>query len=128
MMSNDLLLQFKQEVLDAGPESTLPSNLSESWIERLSYSIERYLDNDDEAGVSLVLGAILHILMGKSRGAEISYSIEQMFDFFMDYRVELALEEVRRKTEIFIGPATLDNIFTNRDVEVIRGALEHALH
>lgn len=123
MMSNDLLFQFKQEVLDAGTESTLPCNLSEKWLGRLSYSIERYLDHDDESGISLVLGAIIHILMGKSRGEGVSYSVDQIFDYFMGYRIELALEEIRRKTEIFVDPATLENIFTNRDVEVIRRAI-----
>ncbi|GLU39181.1 hypothetical protein [Pseudomonas sp. NBRC 100443] len=128
MMSNDLLFQFKQEVLDAGPESTLPCNLSENWLGRLSCSIERYLDHDDESGVSLVLGAIVHILMGKSRGGGVSYSVDQMFDCFMDYRIELALEEIRRKAEIFIDPATLENIFTNRDVEVIKSAIDKIRH
>ena len=44
--------------------------------------------------------------------------IDKLFEHMQDYRIELALEEVRRKTDVSPEPATLESIFTNRSVEV----------
>ena len=40
-----------------------------------------------------------------------------MFEYMQSYRLELALEEIRRKTEVKVVPATLETIFTDRDLE-----------
>ena len=37
---------------------------------------------------------------------------------FGDYRLEVSLEQVSRKTEIRAEPATLETIFANREVRV----------
>lgn len=39
-----------------------------------------------------------------------------MFKYFQDYRIEIALESVRRRTDIKPEAATLETIFTERDV------------
>lgn len=112
---NDLLQRFKLEVLDQGPEACLPVNLSEEWRETLSQVIERYLDDDSQ--FSLVVGALLGILFGKNPGAEVTVPLDTMFEYMQSYRLELALEEIRRKTEVKVVPATLETIFTDRDLE-----------
>ncbi|MDT4881401.1 hypothetical protein FQZ97_1172590 [compost metagenome] len=114
---NDLLQRFKLEVLDQGAEACLPVNLSEEWRETLSQVIERYLDDDDDSQFSLVVGALLGILFGKNPGAEVSVPLDTMFEYMQSYRLELALEEIRRKTEVKVVPATLETIFTDRDLE-----------
>lgn len=119
---NDLLEQFKLDVLDQGPEACLPVNLSEEWRETLSQGIERYLDDEDDSRLSLVLGALVIILFGKNPGAEVNMPLETIFEHMQSYRLELALEEVRRKTEVKIVPATLETIFTDRDLEFMPSA------
>ncbi len=119
---NDLLEQFKLDVLDQGPEACLPVNLREEWRETLSQGIERYLDDEDDSRLSLVLGALVIILFGKNPGAEVSMPLETIFEHMQSYRLELALEEVRRKTEVKIVPATLETIFTDRDLEFMPSA------
>lgn len=42
--------------------------------------------------------------------------MEDMFRYFEDYRIELALEALRRRTSVQAEPATIESIFTNREV------------
>ena len=89
--------------------------------------MERYFDeiegSEDATGkdnMSLPLAAIVHILFAKNSGEEIEASMEEMFKNFQDYRIELALEEVRRSTNIKTEPATIASIFTDRDLTISR--------
>jgi hypothetical protein len=68
--------------------------------------------------MSLPLVAIIHILFAKNEGLVVEESMEDMFRYFEDYRIELALEVVRRKTCVQAEPATIKNIFTNRQVRI----------
>ena len=43
MATPNLLARFRDEVLLAGPESSLPSNLSQFWLEELQNHLERYV-------------------------------------------------------------------------------------
>lgn len=43
--------------------------------------------------------------------------MEDMFTYMQRFRIELALEEVSRKTDIKYEPATLDTILTERGGE-----------
>ena len=121
MSENQLLSRFRDEVLYAGPESTLPGNLDDFWLAELSRSLEQFFDredSEDEEGkvLSLPLAAVVHILFVKNGGNEIKESMDTIFDHMQSYRVELALEEVRRKTDVKADPVTLESIFTNRNV------------
>ncbi|MBB32023.1 MAG: hypothetical protein V7751_02600 [Pseudoalteromonas distincta] len=125
-MSEDKMLQrFQQEVLSSGPEATLPANLSHFWLKELQQCLDRYFENlsdpestEDEQSMALPLAAVLHILFAQNGSKEVEVSLEKVFRNFEDYRLELALEEISRVTHIKTGPATLDSIFTNRDVVV----------
>lgn len=126
MDNSEILRKFRDEVLQSGPESTLPKNLSDYWLGALQQHLDDYLEGvgerdeeDDEAGssMSLPLAAIIHILFAKNGGEAVSYGLEEMFENFQNYRIELALEEINRKTDMKSAPATLQTIFTNRDVE-----------
>ena len=68
--------------------------------------------------MSLPLAAILHILFAKSGGDSVEASLEEMLRYFEDYRIELALEEIRRKTDVKTEPATIATIFSNREIMV----------
>jgi hypothetical protein len=117
MSEQDYLLQrFKLEVLDGGPEACLPANLSDEWRETLSQVIDRYVDDCDDSQFGLVMAALLRILSGKNSGAEVNVPLDKMFEYLQFYRLELALETVRRETDVKAVPATLKTIFTDRDL------------
>jgi hypothetical protein len=132
MAHPNLLARFRDEVLLTGPESSLPSNLPEFWLDELQDHLERYfndLNSDSDAeekdlDISLPLAAVIHILFAKNGGEAISESSEKLFGYFQDYRLELALEEITRKTHVAAEAATIETIFTNRDVLVERGLLK----
>ena len=125
MSEKHILKRFKEEVMMLGPEATLPSNLSDYWLTEIQQSLERYFDSvqgpedmEGEGSISLSLAAVVHILFAKSGGEPIQSSLEEMFKHYEDYRIELALEEVRRKTDVQTEPATIATIFTNRVVTI----------
>ena len=64
---------------------------------------------------------LLHILCTKSGGEAVTISQDKLFDHLCDYRIELGLEEIRRKTDLGNEPVSLEEIFTNRAV-TFRGA------
>ncbi|ASV38959.1 hypothetical protein CI807_23035 [Pseudomonas sp. NS1(2017)] len=115
-MTEDLLKSFSKEVMQNGPESTLPCNLSDQWLEVLSAQLEDFFENDSDECLSLPMMAVLHILFAKSKGEAISESQDRLFDHLCNYRIELGLEEIRRKTDVSVEPASLESILTNRRV------------
>ncbi|NWF12453.1 hypothetical protein HX785_02040 [Pseudomonas reactans] len=115
-MTEDLLKSFSKEVMQNGPESTLPCNLSDQWLEVLSAQLEDFFENDSDECLSLPMMAVLHILFAKSKGEAISETHNRLFDHLCNYRIELGLEEIRRKTDVSIEPASLESILTNRRV------------
>ena len=119
-MASDVLIAFRDEVIARGPQATLPCNLSDSWLCRISEEIERYFaaDEGDDAEFTLSLAAIVHILFAKSGGQEVTESFDKMFEYFERFRLEIALEEVRRKTDLEVEPATIETIFTDRDLPI----------
>ena len=64
--------------------------------------------------------AIVDILIAKTGAQEVKHSCEELFDYFQQYSIELGLEAVARNTEINYEPATLETIFTHRDVKIFR--------
>lgn len=125
MSEKHILRRFQEEVIMCGPEATLPSNLSDYWLTEIQQSLERCFDSlkgpeeaEGEESMSLPLAAIMHILFAKSGGEAIQASLEEMFMHFEDYRIELALEEIRRKTDLTTEPATIASIFNNRKITI----------
>ncbi|WP_414867112.1 hypothetical protein [Pseudomonas donghuensis] len=125
MKRPNILRRFQEEVILRGAESTLPSNLDDFWLAEIQQSIELYFDdvngaNNDEIGesMSLPLAAVVHLLFAKKGGGEIRASLDEMFEYIECYRIELALEEIRRKTDFKAEPATIATIFTNRHVVI----------
>lgn len=117
--------KLKQEVLDHGPEATLPANLPDEWIKLLARDLDMLLNEDgngyeDHRYLTAPLAITTHILFGK-RGeneSSVSFSEEDLVKFLDYLRFEIALEEVRRWTDISPEPATLETIFTNRKVKM----------
>lgn len=122
MSDKEIYQRFIEEVLMSGPEATLPCNLSDYWLTALQQSTDRCLKNlaakrpEDYDSLSLPLAAILHILCAKAGNAEFHVPMEELFNNFEYLRIELAIEELRRKTDYLNEPATLASIFTDREL------------
>lgn len=115
-----MLTRFKAEVTDHGAEACLPRNLTDEWLRVVSESTESMLQQEDDSQGAIATAAILLILDAKRGGKELRVSYEELEKRFQDYRIELALEEVHRRTEVKYEPATLQTIFSNRDVKTWR--------
>ena len=115
-MSNNILVSFRDEVLFKGPESTLPCNLDERWLDMLSVHMEQFFECNVDDALSLPLAAVVHILFAKSGGEPVTKSQDELIEQLCKYRFELGFEEIRRKTNLSIEPASLETILTDRDV------------
>lgn len=119
-MEKSDLRKLKQEVLDRGPDATLPCNLPDAWLNLLARDLEMLLQEQKEyhCYMTAPLAIVVHILYAKhgNKGRVVSFSEEEMFNHLQDLRIEILLEIIRRNTDISPEPATLDTIFTNRDV------------
>ena len=62
-------------------------------------------------------------MLGKqgNKSAQMTISEEELHKYLRYLLFELAAEEVSRKTKISLNRATLETIFTNRDVEMKDG-------
>lgn len=126
MSDNKVADRFNKEVLCKGPEAVLPCNLSDAWLAEMQHSVERYFTagqegnegSDEDEGMSLPLLALINILFAKNGGQVINIPATEIFEYLEYYRLELALEDVRRKTDVQTEPATLESIFTNRKVTI----------
>lgn len=127
MSDADIVSRFNEEVLCNGPEAALPRNLSDAWLAEMQHSVECYFSalekekaEGEDDGLSLPLLAIIQILCAKNGGQVSEMALTEVFDCLEYYRLELALEDVRRKTDFQAEPATMETIFTNRDVALHR--------
>jgi hypothetical protein len=115
--------KFKKEVLDHGAEACLPVNLSDEWIHYLDNEL-RSLDgisDDENENQSCALLAVVKILHAKNGGGSLFIDImNELYQKLKEYRIEIALETVRRRTEIKYEVATINNIFTNRSVVCLK--------
>lgn len=124
MSNDDLISRFKTEVMDTGPESTLPCNLSDEWLNVLleqsnkMANLDQLEDEDNSSVCTELLAAVLHILMAKNGFEEVSIEQTELLQIMEQYTMELAIEELSRRTEFKCEPATLETIFTNRQVAV----------
>lgn len=125
-----MLRQYQSEVLDRGPQACLPCNLSDHWITVLQQSLQDMAEDEESPrhpeGGGAVLATILTLLEGKGIGkkkgkpGQLHIPMDDMVRYYESLRMELALEEVHRKTDCKYEPATLKTIFTSRDVKVWR--------
>jgi hypothetical protein len=118
-----LLSAFKAEILDKGPEASLPRNLPDKWLDILADDLEEMLsetDDENETGESrgiFATGAVVSLLDAKcGSNGQFKVPMEQLFNHYIDYRIEINMEIVHRRTDMKYEAATLANIFTNRDV------------
>lgn len=117
-MEQSDLLQLKREVLDQGPEAALPCNLPDKWLGLLARDLAMLSQVQDgsHSYLSAPLAIVAQLLLGKSgqKMDEVSFSIEELFEYLQYLEIEIAIEVARRCVDIKAVPATMETIFTNR--------------
>lgn len=114
--------RLNAEILCQPPEAALPCNLSDYWLDLIARDLDKCVgegaDAHEESAsyMSAPLALIIHILTGKTGRSQMEVPIDDLFNHFQNYRIEIALENVSRKTDVKAEPATLETIFANRDV------------
>ena len=103
-------------------DAALPGRLSDYWLTRISQDLESYFQTQSEEALIGPLALVLLICQHKADtvGHPLEISHETLYQYLKDYHLELGLETLRRKTRLHIAPATLDTLFTDREVKVTR--------
>lgn len=117
------LSKLQKEILSRGPEAALPCNLSDYWLNQVSESLDQVLEvHDEDSGMYMTapLALVICLLLGKPGSNTREIGEDELFERFNDYRLELALEEVSRRSDIQTPPASLTTIFTNRSIELAK--------
>ena len=118
----EVLIRFKNEVTNLGPRACLPRNLSDEWLSTVSHSVNRLFAGDaaaEDRG-AIAMAAVHVLLQAKASAGNYALGEEEAQQRLLDYRLELALELAHRNTEVKYEPATLETIFTDREVRTWR--------
>lgn len=119
------LKRLKKEVLDLSPVSALPCNFPEHWLHMIARDLQEVMNSDDhgkdeaKSYASAPLALIIYILKEKSPDPINSISLEMCWDYFVDLNIEINLEILNRMAIHKSVPATIETIFTNRQIQII---------
>lgn len=119
-LPNSDLRRLHREVLSGSPDSALPCNLPDCWLEMIARDLDFSLEEAEHSAppsisyASAPLALILHILFEKSGKNEVSIPLDVLHRYFEDLRIEVNLEIMNRRTPTKVTSATLDSIFTDR--------------
>lgn len=142
LIDSVLLEQFQKEILAQGEEATLPSNLPQNWLDILSLALEKILSTPaanaltlllpEDTPSKLIIAAITPLLKAKEE-RDLPITLEEKENPFHtvrerypitkkileSYRMELAFEAISRTRDIAINSASIETIFTNREVIIV---------
>jgi len=113
---------LRKDVNPRSPAAALPSHLPDYWLELIARDLEETVGDGDHVGEESAvysaapLALIIQIISGKIGSPRLKFSLDELFEYFCDYRIEINLEIVNRRTRNKTEPATLETIFTNREV------------
>jgi len=69
---------------------------------------------------SCAVAAVFSILLEKNGNRTAKIEFETFMEKLSDYRIEIGLETVHRRTDLSYNPATIETIFSNRSVKTWR--------
>jgi len=119
------LEKLARDVLGQPPTAALPCNLSDEWLALIArdldacmgeMSTDDHCEPSDQMAAPLAL--VIHLLQGKANGQEEFIAFDDFEKYLNDYKIEIQLELVNRKTNLAIQPACLHDIFEGREVRV----------
>ena len=117
-MEKSNMERLSKEVLKLGAEAALPCNLPDEWLDLLERDLEMILQEGDHSYLTAPLAIVVHLMFHKhgGKGEKVTFSEEDLFNYLRYLHFVIALETVRRNTDLAPMPATLETILTNRDV------------
>jgi hypothetical protein len=124
-MKGTRFVQFSTEVLRRGAAAVLPQHLPDHWLDALLEEADLLAPGEDDTGddgCAGLLGAVL-VLVSAQRGdpPELELAGTTLQEYLHCYIVALAAESVSRRTDIWVEPPTLANIFdAAREVQAQR--------
>lgn len=119
------LHKLVQEVLQDQPaDAALPCNLSDQWLDLISRDLDVIFADTDadsmapsKSHMAAPLALIVHILFAKQAGKSVTVAFEEVVHYLSDFRIEIALELITRRTNISADRPTVQTIFTKRPVQ-----------
>jgi hypothetical protein len=124
MSEEDVKLQFYRDVISADRPAPVPLNLSDYWIDFLLAQGEN--EKSQKELPSELSAAVLKILHLKN--SETFETSEDDLRAFLDiFLTELALEKICRFMGIEMTRATIETIFTNREIGMSSTSVEQLL-
>jgi hypothetical protein len=117
--------QFAIEVLHRGAIAVLPQHLPERWLNALLEEAEILHEGKSceiENTCAGLLGAVILLLSAQSgHPPEMEVPASTLLRSMDYYIITLSAEQVSRKTDIWVEPPTLENIFhENRQMKAMR--------
>jgi hypothetical protein len=117
------LEKLARDVLGQPPTAALPCNLSDEWLALIARDLDACMGEmtgDTEGAPSAYMAAplalVIHLLHGKANGQDRLIEFDAFEKYLDDYKLEINLEQVTRKTNISIQQACLNDIFDDRTV------------
>lgn len=116
----DLAL-LQQAILSKPPEASLPANLPDRWLRLIARDLETLVaekstDETSVGNLAAPLALIYRLLEGKGEVVESSIPIEVLRQYLFELWIEVSSELVSRLTSTKFVPATLQSIFSNREL------------
>jgi hypothetical protein len=118
--SISLSSQLAHEVLRNPPSAALPSNLADRWLDTALQGAERLVQADEDADPELVripVNLVLHLLSDELRSGTFVMSDEKLLFHVAHYRIELAMEKLRRWGVVLAPAADKTTIFDSPKVK-----------
>jgi hypothetical protein len=117
--------QFATEVLHRGAVAVLPQYLPDQWLNALLEEAEILYEgksHEIENTCAGLLGAVILLLSAQSgHPPEIEVPASTLLRSMDYYIITLSAEQVSRKTDIWVEPPTLENIFQHdREIKAMR--------
>lgn len=121
--------QLVHEVLHNHASAALPSNLTDRWLDIALQGAESLIQADEKADPELMhvpVSLVLHLLKQELASGKLLMSDEKILNYIAMYRIELAMEKLRRWGVVLESPADETTIFKSPQVNGRRTAVGKA--
>lgn len=106
------------EIEKIGAAACLPRNMSDELLTCMEKEFDLLKAGDESVAQSCLLCGLFIILSHKVGSNEVKIPADEFYVRMDEYRMEIALEKIHRVTEVKYEAATLETIFTNRNLKI----------
>lgn len=121
-MEKSDLKELSDEVLSGPIGSSLPCNLSDKWLHLIARDLNAYFDGEgknDEIYLPAPFALMCQLVLDKNgrKSKKVKFSEEEAMNNLRHLYAEISIEIMRRMTDTNLIAATLETIFTNREID-----------